>query len=95
MATLLFIANWLVHWLWKRGHDPDNFSIPYLTAVGDLLGGMLLTLTFHLLYVVGDLSVSESGGRAEVTMSAGFNMTSSSSSVVTVEYPGSAGWTYA
>lgn len=54
VVTLLYTANWLVHWLWKRGNDPDNFSIPYLTALGDLLGGALLAIAFHILYVVGD-----------------------------------------
>jgi solute carrier family 41 len=57
VAVLLFVANWLVPWLWRRGHDPDNFSIPFLTAVGDLVGGMLLALTFHLLYVMSDAAV--------------------------------------
>ncbi len=51
---LLYIANWLVHYLWKTGRDPDNFSIPYLTAMGDLLGTGLLALAFQLLYVIGD-----------------------------------------
>ena len=46
MAALLFIANWIVYFVWGRGHDPDNYSIPYLTAVGDLLGGALLALVF-------------------------------------------------
>ncbi len=51
---LLYLANWLVHLLWKKGKDPDNFSIPYLTAMGDLLGTGLLALAFHILYVIGD-----------------------------------------
>lgn len=59
VAALLYIANGLVPWLWKRGHDPDNFSIPFLTAVGDLLGGALLALTFHFLYLLGDSAASE------------------------------------
>lgn len=46
VAILLYVANWLVHFLWRRGNDPDNFSIPYLTAIGDLLGTILLALTF-------------------------------------------------
>ena len=54
VAVLLFICNWLVHWLWKRRKDPDNYSIPYLTALGDLLGTMLLAGAFHTLYLIGD-----------------------------------------
>lgn len=48
VAILLYVANWLVHFLWKRGNDPDNFSIPYLTAMGDLLGTLLLAFAFLL-----------------------------------------------
>lgn len=36
--TLLWIADWMVHRFWRKGKDPDSFSIPYLTALGDLLG---------------------------------------------------------
>ncbi|XP_028261732.1 solute carrier family 41 member 1-like [Parambassis ranga] len=38
VMILLHVASLMVHWLWRRGLDPDNFSIPYLTALGDLLG---------------------------------------------------------
>lgn len=48
---LLCIADWMVHCLWKCGRDPDSFSIPYLTALGDLLGTGLLALC---VLVVGD-----------------------------------------
>ncbi|KAG7266333.1 hypothetical protein CRUP_027577 [Coryphaenoides rupestris] len=34
--------------------DPDNFSIPYLTALGDLLGTGFLALCFHVLWLIGD-----------------------------------------
>jgi len=34
--------------------DPDNSAIPYLTALGDLLGGGLLALAFELLFLLGD-----------------------------------------
>ncbi|XP_053496878.1 solute carrier family 41 member 2 [Ictalurus furcatus] len=48
---LLCIADWMVHCLWKYGRDPDSFSIPYLTALGDLLGTGLLALC---VFAVGD-----------------------------------------
>lgn len=54
VTILLLTANWLVHWMWKRGKDPDNYSIPYLTALGDLLGTGLLAVSFHLLWLIGD-----------------------------------------
>ncbi|KAE8623630.1 hypothetical protein XENTR_v10005680 [Xenopus tropicalis] len=54
VLVLLYIADWMVHWMWGRGMDPDNFSIPYLTALGDLLGTGLLALSFHILWLIGD-----------------------------------------
>lgn len=54
VAILLLTANWLVHWMWKRGKDPDNYCIPYLTALGDFLGTGLLAVSFHLLWLIGD-----------------------------------------
>ncbi|XP_068125653.1 solute carrier family 41 member 1 [Hyperolius riggenbachi] len=54
VLVLLYIADWMVHWMWNRGMDPDNFSIPYLTALGDLLGTGLLALSFHVLWLIGD-----------------------------------------
>ncbi|XP_036375955.1 solute carrier family 41 member 2 [Megalops cyprinoides] len=52
--ALLCIADWMVHFMWRSGKDPDSFSIPYLTALGDLLGTALLALSFHFLWVIGD-----------------------------------------
>ncbi|XP_041853415.1 solute carrier family 41 member 2 [Melanotaenia boesemani] len=51
---LLCIADCLVHCLWRRGKDPDSYSIPYLTALGDLLGTALLSLAFLILWCIGD-----------------------------------------
>ena len=48
VAILLFVAQWLVSFVWRHGRDPDNVSIPYLTAIGDLLGTALLTCVFLL-----------------------------------------------
>ncbi|XP_077423285.1 solute carrier family 41 member 2 [Vanacampus margaritifer] len=52
--SLLCIADCMVHCLWKRGKDPDSYSIPYLTALGDLLGTALLSLAFLFLWCSGD-----------------------------------------
>uniref|UniRef100_H2ZWJ7 Solute carrier family 41 member n=1 Tax=Latimeria chalumnae TaxID=7897 RepID=H2ZWJ7_LATCH len=54
VLILLYIADWMVNWMWGRGMDPDNFSIPYLTALGDLLGTGFLALSFHILWLIGD-----------------------------------------
>ncbi|XP_035677621.1 solute carrier family 41 member 1-like [Branchiostoma floridae] len=54
VAILLFVANWLVHYMWLKGNDPDNCTIPYLTALGDLLGTGLLAVAFHTLWLIGD-----------------------------------------
>uniref|UniRef100_A0A7N6A765 Solute carrier family 41 member n=1 Tax=Anabas testudineus TaxID=64144 RepID=A0A7N6A765_ANATE len=52
--SLLCIADWVVHGLWRRCKDPDTYSIPYLTALGDLLGTALLALAFFVLWCIGD-----------------------------------------
>lgn len=54
VMILLYMADWMVHWMWGRGMDPDNFSIPYLTALGDLLGTGFLALCFHMRWFIGD-----------------------------------------
>lgn len=51
---LLCIADWMIHLLWRTGKDPDSYSIPYLTALGDLLGTGLLALAFLLLWLIED-----------------------------------------
>ncbi|KAJ0174582.1 hypothetical protein K1T71_009690 [Dendrolimus kikuchii] len=51
---LLAISHYMVKWMWKMGMDPDNSAIPYLTALGDLLGTALLGMAFSLLYAIGD-----------------------------------------
>ncbi len=48
VSLLLCMANLLVHLLWSHSIDPDNAAIPYLTALGDLLGGALLAATFWM-----------------------------------------------
>ncbi|XP_030748812.1 solute carrier family 41 member 1-like isoform X2 [Sitophilus oryzae] len=51
---LLYIAQVLTLSMWRAGVDPDNSAIPYLTALGDLLGTMLLGIAFQFLYLIGD-----------------------------------------
>uniref|UniRef100_A0A914LN21 SLC41A/MgtE integral membrane domain-containing protein n=1 Tax=Meloidogyne incognita TaxID=6306 RepID=A0A914LN21_MELIC len=52
VMILLYICQWLVPlmWIWKQ--NPDNAAIPYLTALGDLLGTAFLYAAFCLLNVL-------------------------------------------
>ncbi|XP_024148563.1 solute carrier family 41 member 1 isoform X3 [Oryzias melastigma] len=55
VAILLYVADLIVRLMWRRSLDPDNFSIPYLTALGDLLGTGFLALCFRSVSVVQGL----------------------------------------
>ncbi|XP_032996969.1 solute carrier family 41 member 3 isoform X3 [Lacerta agilis] len=55
VAILLYLADILVRLFWRKGMDPDNYSIPYLTALGDLLGTGFLALCFHLVWICNGL----------------------------------------
>lgn len=55
VTVLLYTAHCLIHWMWRWRIDPDNSAIPYLTALGDLLGTALLAAAFQLLYVLGEV----------------------------------------
>merc|ERR1712045_829101 len=57
VAILLYLAQLAVYWMWKRGTDPDNAAIPYLTAIGDLVGTSLLAVAFIALESIGDTSL--------------------------------------
>ncbi|XP_053325428.1 solute carrier family 41 member 3 isoform X2 [Spea bombifrons] len=52
VGTLLYLADLIVRFMWRKGLDPDNFSIPYLTALGDLLGTGFLALCFRLVWLL-------------------------------------------
>lgn len=54
VLMLLYFAHCMVYWMWKHKIDPDNSAIPYLTALGDLLGTALLALAFMFLYHISD-----------------------------------------
>uniref|UniRef100_A0A8D0B071 Solute carrier family 41 member n=1 Tax=Salvator merianae TaxID=96440 RepID=A0A8D0B071_SALMN len=55
VAVLLYLADLIVRLMWRKGLDPDNFSIPYLTALGDLLGTGFLALCFYLVWLLNGL----------------------------------------
>jgi len=54
VLLLLYIGHVMIFWMWARSIDPDNSAIPYLTALGDLLGTAFLAIAFHILYLIGD-----------------------------------------
>lgn len=53
ICLLLYMAHVIIHAMWKFKIDPDNSAIPYLTALGDLLGSSLLFLAFAFLTSIG------------------------------------------
>ncbi|XP_062825870.1 solute carrier family 41 member 3 isoform X1 [Anolis carolinensis] len=55
VGILLYLADLLVRLMWRKGLDPDNFSIPYLTALGDLLGTGFLALCFRSVWLLNEL----------------------------------------
>ncbi|XP_006631154.1 solute carrier family 41 member 1 isoform X1 [Lepisosteus oculatus] len=57
VGILLYVADIIVRLMWRRGLDPDNFSIPYLTALGDLLGTGFLALCFRMIMLVEGASL--------------------------------------
>uniref|UniRef100_A0A8C5WVE9 Solute carrier family 41 member n=1 Tax=Laticauda laticaudata TaxID=8630 RepID=A0A8C5WVE9_LATLA len=55
VGILLYMSDIIVRLMWRKGLDPDNYSIPYLTALGDLLGTGFLAVCFHLLWLLRGL----------------------------------------
>ncbi|XP_050357136.1 solute carrier family 41 member 1-like isoform X1 [Nymphalis io] len=53
VMVLLYLSYILIHFMWKKKKDPDNAAIPYLTALGDLLGSVFLGLAFVILSIFG------------------------------------------
>lgn len=53
ICLLLYTSHVMIHAMWKWKIDPDNSAIPYLTALGDLLGSSLLFLAFAFLTGIG------------------------------------------
>uniref|UniRef100_A0A673CRT1 Solute carrier family 41 member n=1 Tax=Sphaeramia orbicularis TaxID=375764 RepID=A0A673CRT1_9TELE len=57
VSILLYVADLIVRMMWRRSLDPDNFSIPYLTALGDLLGTGFLALCFRCVSLIQSLGL--------------------------------------
>lgn len=47
VLILLHLTENLVKWIWSCGINPDNSTIPYLTAIGDFLGTYFLLKAFQ------------------------------------------------
>ena len=82
VSLLLYICRVLVFLLWSWDMDPDNCAIPYLTALGDLLGGAFLALAFLFLHLAGQMVPSR---LEELDMIACTNITSATSTTSTTE----------
>lgn len=61
VCILLYVADLIVRFMWRKGLDPDNFSIPYLTALGDLLGTGFLAICFRLVWLLSGTEEAELG----------------------------------
>ncbi|XP_068600249.1 solute carrier family 41 member 1 isoform X2 [Brachionichthys hirsutus] len=57
VTILIYAADLIIRVMWRRSLDPDNFSIPYLTALGDLLGTGFLALCFRCVSLVHNLGL--------------------------------------
>jgi solute carrier family 41 len=56
-VLLILVAYFFVPFVFKRGHDPDNYATPIITALGDLFGTIVLVLVFQILYGAKNLAV--------------------------------------
>ncbi|TKR87927.1 hypothetical protein L596_012253 [Steinernema carpocapsae] len=57
VVILMYFTQFLVHALWRFRADPDHSSIPLITAIGDLLGIVLLLALFATLMQLNSESV--------------------------------------
>lgn len=53
VLLLIVAAHSIVRILWKRGLNPDNAAIPYVTSLGDVMGTSLLAGAFVLMDTCG------------------------------------------
>lgn len=51
---MLYLGYVFVHFLWKLGFNPDNNSIPILTALADLFGSLMFAGGFLFLSTLQD-----------------------------------------
>ncbi|KAI1306747.1 hypothetical protein EDD11_004673 [Mortierella claussenii] len=46
----LAMARWITHIFWKWGYDPDNYALPILTSLIDVIGTAFLVTGFWVLH---------------------------------------------
>jgi len=56
MVIILIFAHKATHWFWNHHFDPDNYCLPTLTALSDVLGTIFLVYQYYLLFLLGDKS---------------------------------------
>ncbi|KAF9309811.1 hypothetical protein BG003_009246 [Podila horticola] len=49
VVIALLLAKWITRLFWKWGYDPDNYALPILTSLIDVLGTALLVMGFWAL----------------------------------------------
>lgn len=54
ISILLYISYIVVLKMWQKKLNPDNSALPFITALADLLGSLLLAIAFFLLYSFND-----------------------------------------
>lgn len=54
ISILLYISYIVVLKMWQKKLNPDNSALPFITALADLLGSLLLAFAFFLLYSFND-----------------------------------------
>ncbi|CAI4221340.1 unnamed protein product [Auanema sp. JU1783] len=60
VVVILYVCQYIVPLMWMNSTDPDNAAIPYLTALGDLLGTLLLFFVFLFLSGVDAKEIASS-----------------------------------
>lgn len=55
VCTLFVFVHWIVAALWRKGVNPDNAAIPYVTSLGDFLGTICLATAFSVLTDFGGM----------------------------------------
>jgi solute carrier family 41 len=56
MVIILFFAHMATHWFWNHHLNPDNYCLPTLTALSDVLGTIFLVYQYDFLAFLGDTS---------------------------------------
>lgn len=54
LIIILKMGRAMCSWLWAHGMDPDDHALPYLTSICDVLGTIMIVMTFFILFYLGD-----------------------------------------